>query len=176
MQGVMEVIETHFPNCRKAQKDKVIFDVNVRKMCEQNTCGQYGRNWTCPPAVDSLDDIKTDIGRFDTFVVVYKVYPLKSSFDFEGMVLGIADFRKRLLKLKKALPEGKPYKILGAGSCMLCKKCSYRDGEPCIRPEDAFVSVEACGIDVMRLMSDNGLKYNNGKDTVTYIGAIIYDE
>ena len=91
------------------------------------------------------------------------------------MLSGIADFRNRLIKLRNDFPEGIKHMILGAGYCPLCKKCSYIDGVKCKRPNDAFISMEACGIDVMRLMKENKLKYNNGKNTVTYIGAVIYD-
>ncbi|MFC1532843.1 DUF2284 domain-containing protein [Thermodesulfobacteriota bacterium] len=65
------------------------------------------------------------------------------------------------------------FKILGAGGCSQCKQYTYIDEEPCRRPDDALVSLEACGIDVIRLMKDNGLKYYNGKNTVTYIGGIM---
>jgi hypothetical protein len=48
------------------------------------------------------------------------------------------------------------------------------DGEPCRFPEKAISSVEACGIDVMSLSKSAGVRYNNGKNTVTYIGAVLY--
>ena len=101
---------------------------------------------------------------------------MKSSFDFKGMMSGAGDFNTRLLVMKEDI--GKQcsqlkFKILGAGECSICEKCTYVDGVPCRRPDDALVSLEACGIDVIKLMKDNGLKYNNGKNTVTYIGGIM---
>jgi len=92
---------------------------------------------------------------------------------FEGM----ADFQKTLVGLKKDLLDEFPEKrllLLGAGSCSICKKCTYMEGEPCRFPEKAFPSVEACGIDVMSLSKTAGVKYNNGRNTVTYIGVILY--
>jgi hypothetical protein len=38
-----------------------------------------------------------------------------------------------------------------------------------------IVSLEACGIDVMRLMKVNGLPYYGGPNTVTYIGGLAFD-
>ncbi len=175
MKNVITIIEKHFPNCKEASKDSISILEEVRQMCEQNACGQYGKSWTCPPAVDSLDNLKKTLTKFKTFIIVYKVYDLESSFDFEGMLSGVVDFRTSLLNMKKDFHEGFQFLILAAGSCFLCKKCGYLDGVKCKHPDDAFISVEACGIDVMGLMKDNGLKYNNGQNTVTYIGAVLYD-
>ena len=143
-------------------------------MCEQNACGHYNKNWVCPPAVDSLDKFRLKISKFHTFVVIYKVYDIINSFDFKGMVAGVVDFRNRLIGLRKDFPESMTVMILGAGPCALCKECAYLKGEACKRPDDAFVSMEACGIDVVQLMKDNDLKYHNGQNTVTYIGAVLY--
>ena len=58
----------------------------------------------------------------------------------------------------------------------MCNPCAYVNGEPCRNPDDAIIAVEACGIDVMGLMKDHGLKYYNGKNTVTFIGGILYNQ
>jgi len=107
-------------------------------------------------------------------IIVYKIYNIDSSFDWKGMMSGIMDFRDTLINMKNDFPKDFKYMILGAGSCLVCERCAYIEGEKCRKPEDAFLSVEACGIDVVRLMKDNGLKYHNGVNTVTYIGAVIY--
>jgi predicted metal-binding protein len=95
----------------------------------------------------------------------------------KAMFEGIIDFQKTLARLKEDLTDEFPEKrllLLGAGACFICKKCTYRDGKPCRFPEKAFPSVEACGIDVMSLSKSAGVKYNNGENTVTYIGVILY--
>jgi predicted metal-binding protein len=172
---VNQIIKKHFPNSKEIPHHTITIDERVRKMCEQNVCGHYNKSWVCPPAVDTLDNTKLKIAAFSTCVIVYKVYDVKSSFDYKGMLSGLVDFRHRLIRLRKDFPESTKYLILGAGHCHLCKECSYLAGEKCKRPADAFVSMEACGIDVIRLMKDNYLKYHNGANTVTYIGAVLYD-
>ena len=177
MNNLIELVRNHFENAKAISTSRVILSDAVRKMCEQNKCGQYGKNWTCPPAVKSVDEFRQDIAAFDTFLVVYQVYPVKSSFDWRGMMVGGGDFKDRLYALKKEIETSDPdfkFIVLGAGGCSLCERCAYLDGEPCRSPEDAMVSVEACGIDVMALMKDNGLKYYNGKNTVTFIGGLLY--
>jgi predicted metal-binding protein len=177
MDLLSEVVGRHFDNFKEISADRITLSDDVRKLCEQNKCGQYGKNWTCPPAIKSVDEFRKDFASFDTFLIVYKVYCVKSSFDWRGMMAGGTDFKDRLYDLKQEISVALPklrFLLLGAGGCHLCERCAYMDGEPCRQPEDAMISLEACGIDVMSLMKDNGLKYYHGKNTVTFIGGILY--
>lgn len=153
------------------------FDPEVRKLCEQNSCGKFGSCWTCPPAIGDLGDLQRRISGYQHFLIFYKVYALEDSFDWEGMIEGAKDFQKRILKLKKEIHAQNAefdFLVLGAGSCMLCENCTYPQKEPCRFPENAIFATEAFGIDVMNMMKNNGLKYNNGPNTVTYIGGLFY--
>lgn len=177
MINIEKMAQHHFANTQEIPSAGIILSPEVRKMCALNTCGHFGKNWTCPPAVEPLDAIRDKIASFDTFVVVYQVYSVKSSFDWKGMMAGATDFKDKLQALKNELEAADPdfkFMILGVGGCHLCDPCAYIDGEPCRDPEAAIVSLEASGIDVMRLMKDHGLKYYNGKNTVTYIGGMLY--
>ena len=42
----------------------------------------------------------------------------------------------------------------------------------CVSPDDAIASLEAHGIFVSNLAQSSDMKYINGKNTVTYFGAI----
>jgi predicted metal-binding protein len=177
MNNLTKFAERHFSNIKEISSQSITLSSEVRKLCEQNKCGQYNKSWTCPPAVQSLEAFQDQIAPFNALLIVYQVYHLKSNFDWRGMIAGGADFKSRLLALKKEIQALEPsvdILVLGAGGCRLCDPCAYVDGERCRRPDDAIVSLEACGIDVMRLMKDNGLKYNNGKNTVTFIGGIFH--
>ncbi|MFC1868391.1 DUF2284 domain-containing protein [Thermodesulfobacteriota bacterium] len=177
MNKIIMIAENHFSHVKEISVDQIVFSDDVIKMCEQNRCGHYGKNWTCPPATKSIDEFRDEISEFESFIIVSQVYDIKGSFDWTGMMSGVSDFRERLVAAKNEIEKKCPqltFLILGAGSCSLCETCAYIAGEACGRPEEALVSVEACGIDVVRLMRDNGLKYHHGKNTVTYIGGIMY--
>jgi predicted metal-binding protein len=149
----------------------------IKQMCASNTCGSFGKNWTCPPADRTVDTFRSKMYQFDTFMVFYKVYEPGSSFDWKGTMLACSDFQRRLRKLNTRLKtiEPKPeFLILGAGCCQMCRFCSSGIGEHCLEPEEAIVSFETCGIDVMKMMKDNGLNYDNDPSTVTYIGAVCH--
>ena len=42
-------------------------------------------------------------------------------------------------------------------------------------PEKAFGALEAHGVDVAALLDCCGLRYNNGPNTVSYVGVVLFD-
>jgi predicted metal-binding protein len=65
---------------------------------------------------------------------------------------------------------------LGVGPCKVCKECTYTDGEECRFPDKAMASVESYGIDVGKLLKGCRIPYHNGKNTVSYVGCILFNE
>jgi predicted metal-binding protein len=173
----LDLEKYHFKELKEFDVGMIIFDPLVRKLCEQNVCGHFGKNHMCPPVVIEIDAWRNEITSYQNAAIVTKVYPTISSYDMKGWLEGIADFQKTLVKLKEDLAVEFPkirYLVLGAGACNLCNQCTYPDGDPCRMPEKALTSVEACGIDVMRLSKSAGVQYNNGKNTVTYLGLVLF--
>ncbi len=169
-------VQAFFENFKEIPVAEIVQSDEVRGLCERNSCGFYGTNWACPPAVVSLEAFKETFDKFTSMLVVYQVFKVRSSFDVKGMTESSRQFKMTLQRMKehfdKKFAKGS-FLVLGMGSCDLCNSCSYLKNEPCRRPEDMIVSLEACGIDVMRLMNDHGLKYYNGKNTITLVAAVL---
>ncbi|MBP5294985.1 MAG: DUF2284 domain-containing protein, partial [Lachnospiraceae bacterium] len=43
-------------------------------------------------------------------------------------------------------------------------------------PDKTLLSLEACGVDVYQTAKAAGLPYNNGANTVTYFGLILFGQ
>jgi predicted metal-binding protein len=168
---------TVFEHVLRRPASMLTISQEVRRICEKNACGVFGRNWTCPPAVLSLEGFREEIDAYDTLLILYQVYQIEDSLDWEGMMSALEDFQGKLRMLKKKVEDAtpnQPFLILGAGGCKLCEPCAYETGEACRHPNEAIVSMEARGIDVIRLMKDSGAEYNNGRNRITYIGGLLY--
>lgn len=177
IETIKDLIDHHFDHSKTIAASAVPFDNEVRRLCEQNRCGKFGKTWTCPPAIATIEKLRESLTGFNRFLIFYKVYTLEDSFDWKGMMKGVNDFQSRIFKLKKHIRAKDPafdFLVLGAGACQVCDACTYPENKPCRFPDDAMHSVESFGIDAMKLMRDNGLKYNNGSNTVTYIGGLFY--
>lgn len=149
------------------------FSDEVRSYCEGNMCRNYGRSWACPPAVGSVDQCRARVRAFDSALVFASVYPLEDSFDFESMTAGHREFKKVCDRLHD-LCAGE-FLLLSNEGCVRCAKCTYPDA-PCRFPEKLFHSIEGYGIWVNRLAAAAGIPYVAGPNTVSYFGALCYNE
>lgn len=66
-----------------------------------------------------------------------------------------------------------PYRVFGSDSCNSCAQCTY-PGHPCVHPENFFIPLEACGINVTVLSKQLGMNYSAGQNTVTFFGMLLY--
>ena len=170
-----KAIEAGYTQAVDVDLSKLSFDESLLAMCAQNACGYYGTCWTCPPGSGEMEVLKKMILSYSEGVLVQKVYTLEDSFDYEGMVAGSADFNTLFYKMMEFVSDkiGESYYSLKAGSCDLCEKCTYPDA-PCIIPEKARPSIEACGINVSVLCSIAGIPYIYGPNTVAYDALFLF--
>ena len=152
------------------------FSEEFRTACEQNTCGRYGKNYTCPPHVGEIAELIDRIKQRKFAVVWQTIYALEDSYDFEGMQRGQSRHNAITLEIaeqaRAMLPD---VLVLGAGGCFLCKNCAVNTDEPCRHPDRAISSLEAHGIDVSSIQYITDLKYINGVNTVTYFSGMFFN-
>lgn len=152
------------------------FSQTVVDACKANLCGRYGKYWTCPPGVGDISTLEEKIKSYKYGMVFTTKFDLEDWFDVEGMNDGINQTKKILYEITEQMKsDGISILALGCEGCNLCEKCTYPDS-PCRYPERAIVSVEAAGINVVELALNAGLKYNNGKNTVTYFCIVLFGE
>ena len=153
---------------------EIVFDQEIRAICEQNSCRQYGKTWACPPAVGTVAQCRERCLGYGEALVFNAVYPLADSFDYAGMAAGHRNF-KALCDRLYALASGQfpRFLLLSNEGCVRCSHCTYPEGG-CRMPEMLFPSIEGFGIQVAALAAAAGIGYNNGPHTVTYFGMLLY--
>lgn len=176
---IMEALDRHgFDNFGIVPVRGFVFHKSFRDACATNQCGKFNSNWSCPPGVGSYEDLVAGIQSFDQGLVVQSVWAISDSFDIEGMLESEKQHDKMLRSLVDdlypLLRSGRKM-TLSAGACSLCKECSYLERKPCPMPEKAFGALEAHGVDVAALLDRCGLKYNNGPNTISYAGVVLFD-
>lgn len=154
--------------------ENIVLSAHFRDVCESNGCGMCGRSWMCPPDVAPVEELMTLVRSYDKALIFQTITELEDSFDIEGMGEAGNNLARLCIKLRKEtefLPEKL---VLGAGGCRVCERCTRLDNLPCRCPEEALLSLEACGVDVYNTVKPTELKYINGADTVTFFGMILY--
>lgn len=152
-------------------------DASFRELCAANVCGNYGRNWMCPPDAGDIHDLMQSLRGYGYALVYQTVSELEDSYDFEGMMEAGARHNRLMINLRTALAAEPMTRVLhlGAGGCRMCEICAKRTGEPCRHPDLAVASLETYGVNVSKLAPAAGMKYINGQNTVTYFGAVLFD-
>jgi predicted metal-binding protein len=147
----------------------------VREACLQNACGHSGRCWTCPPHVGEFADLAARLLAYPGVLLVQSITPLADSWDFEAMTAAAEAHNTLLRTLGQRAAAAFPacdILALGCGGCGFCPTCTCPDA-PCRFPEEALASVEGYGLDVKALVESVGLHYINGKNTVSFVGAVL---
>ena len=104
-----------------------------------------------------------------------RVYRIEDSFDWEGMLAGMRDFKQWTDRLHEALNGVlSEFLLLSNEGCGRCAACTYPHA-PCRFPQLLHHSLEGYGFLVNELAQEAGIRYHNGADTVTYFGAVLFD-
>ena len=147
----------------------------VRDLCEMNACGRYGKSWSCPPAVGTLEECREKSMKFRNVFVYTTMHPLEDSYDFEGMMEGKdahEEISRKIVAFFSELYPGDKL-ILSGDGCDRCEKCTYPDA-PCRFGNEVYPTVESYGVEVNKLAETVNINYINGANTVTYFGCVIY--
>ena len=167
--------EAGFTNIAPLDVSTIELKPEVRDMCRENTCGQYGSSWSCPPGCGTLEQCRDRIFSFREGILVQTVGELEDELDGEGMMEAEANHKKHFETLRKVLREKYPKMLpLGAGGCRRCKKCTYPD-EPCRFPEELSPSMEACGMLILEVCRKNNLKYYYGSSAIAYTSCFLLE-
>ena len=146
----------------------------VRNMCAENKCQQYGVNWACPPGCGTLEECRERVSKYSKGVIFQTVGDVEDSFDFEAMKEIEKKHKNRFFKLIENLEDSNlEIMFFGTGCCTSCKKCTYPD-KPCRFPKRLISSMEAYGMLVSDVCKTNNIDYYYGKTKIAYTACLIF--
>lgn len=147
----------------------------IRKICEGNSCRNYATSWACPPAIGTIAECKKRIDQYHKMFLFTRKYELEDSFDFENMVAGLKNFKQTVDILQQKVNDFlSTYLLLSNEGCGRCTECTYPNA-PCRFPQLLHHSLEGYGFIIKDLADEAGIHYNNGPNTVTYFGALLFN-
>ena len=165
--------EAGFTAWAKLDVSTIELKPEVRDMCAANSCGMYGKRWSCPPGCGSLEECAQRMKGYTQGILVQTVGDIEDGFDFEAMMEIEAEHKQNFLEMYDSLREaGKKVLAVGSGCCTVCGKCTYPD-EPCRFPDKMVSSMEAYGMLVLQICKDNGLTYYYGADKMAYTSCFL---
>ena len=150
------------------------FSRRVRAVCRQE-CPRYGRTWACPPAVGSVEECRERCLKFEACLMIATVTEVSNLADMEETLATRPGHEAITDEVGRVLEEQgvKPY-ILSTEACALCDRCGYPEGKPCRFPGKMHPCVESHGINLIPTLEKNGIGFQFGGNTVTWVSLLFY--
>lgn len=149
------------------------FTERVRYICE-NECPQYGKSWSCPPAVGTVAECKEKCMHFQKGIIFTTVTEVEDITDLEETLATRIEHEKITRQVRDLFQkEYKEVLTLSTESCAICEVCAYPEA-PCRHPDRMFPCVESFGILVTALAERYGMTFLNGSNVATWFSLILY--
>lgn len=175
-QIIQYAIEEGFAAAAVADTRDIVFDPAFRPYCEENLCGQYGANYSCPPDCGSTEEMKRRVLAHRKALVLQSMWEISDYSDTAAIKPAKAAHNAAELRLAKRLrAEGCSGFVVGASGCALCSPCAQTLEEPCRFPEDRYSCMSAYCIFVKKLADLCGMEYDCGEGLLAFFGMYVFD-
>jgi predicted metal-binding protein len=166
-------LECGFSRVGDLDPAKIALRTEVRAACEENKCGAYGKRWSCPPGCGTLEENAEKIKKFQGGFILQTTGELEDELDGEGMMETAKVHGEHVKNFQSSVRSLYPKAwVIGSGGCTRCEKCTYPD-EPCRFPDETTPSMEALGMVVSDVCTNNNFGYYYGKGTITYTSCVL---
>ena len=162
--------------CVEIYPAMLVPEERIRAYCEENKCGSYGKNYTCPPNAGSLDEIRERLKNYNRGYIFQYSRQIDLKKNLKKVIKSKDDFHKIILKIEDYMKKTGMEDVWGliGGNCGLCETCAIQKDKPCRHPDKSRMSLEAIGIDVVGLLDKLGLDSKFHQDRITWTGCILY--
>ncbi len=157
--------------------EEIPFNPIFRPYCEENLCGQYGANWSCPPECGSFEEMRRRILAQKRAILLQTIWEI-SDYTDETAIREAKNFHNRASAALAGNLRTKGVRgfVVGASGCGLCSPCAKVTGEPCRFPEMKFSCMSAYCIFVRQLCEKCGVEYDCGPGLLGFFGLFVLEE
>lgn len=174
-QLIKYAIEEGFTAAAVVNTEEIVFDPAFRTYCEENLCGQYGTNYSCPPDCGTPEEMKQKIATHKHGLVLQTRWEISDYSDIKAIKEAKASHNAFSQSLMKRLREdGCDGFMVGASGCALCSPCAAQSGESCNFPDLKYSCMSAYCIKVMDLAEKCGMDYSWGKGSLSFYGMYVF--
>ncbi len=173
---IQYAFEEGFSDAAIVNTQEIIFDPSFRLYCEENLCGQYGVNYSCPPDCGAPEAMKQRILSHKKALVLQTIWQVTDVSDMAVIKPAKAHHNSAQIRLMKNLrAEGYNGFLVGASGCALCSPCSRTLGMPCQFPDLQYSCMSAYCIFVKKLADKCGMEYDCGEGLLAFFGMYVFD-
>lgn len=156
---------------------EIVVDPQFRKFCEDNLCGKYNANYSCPPDCGTVEETRQRLMEQDKALVLQSIWEIGSYDNKDGILESKKIHNAKILRLTEQLRQaGVQGFCLGYGGCPLCDPCKRVTNEPCAHPDKKISCMSAYCIDVAKLADKCGLEFAWVPEKLFLFGMFVFGE
>jgi predicted metal-binding protein len=149
-----------------------------RALCEKNDCGNYGKNYACPPSCGTPEEMKQKVLSYRKAIVFQSEFTVADAMDpalTKPMKEShIQKTRQAIEKMKEAGMKMDGFAVM-CGPCNFCAVCAQVEGRPCPHPEKRASCLSAYCINATELATSCGMKLDWSGNQATFLSMYVYD-
>lgn len=139
---------------------EIVINPEFRKFCEDNLCGKYNANYSCPPDCGSVEEVQERLKAGKRALVLQTIWEIGSYENKPAILESKKSHNAMILRFTEKLRQaGVQGFCLGYGGCPLCDPCKRVNNEPCTHPDKKISCMSAYCIDVGKLANKCGLEF-----------------
>ena len=173
---IQMAVEEGFAAAQVMDTRDIVFDDIFQTYCAENLCGQYGINYSCPPACGTPTEMRQRILSHKKALVLQTIWEIDDLTNGPAIRQAKGGHNAAALRLVKRLrAEGCQGLLVGASGCALCSPCALGQGEPCRFPELKYSCMSAYCIFVKKLADKCGIEYDCGSGLLAFFGMYAFE-
>lgn len=168
--------EEGFHNACLIDTSQIVFDYSFRPYCEENLCGQYENNYSCPSYCGTPEEMEKKITDHKKALVLQMLWEFNDLSDDKAFKQSKKVQNGATIKIVRKLREaGHNGIMVGSSGCNLCTPCMAQTGEPCKHPQDKFSCMSAHCIYVKKLAEVCNMKYDYENRMLPFFSMYVFD-
>ena len=153
-------IEYGFSDASTVDPEELVYNEEFRQCCEDNVCGNYNANYSCPPYCGSVEEMRAKTLAYKNCLVLKTELEVDDAYD-ETITKPIKkdhSMRSKMLfkelRSRGMVEEGM---AMLAGPCSLCDHCTMPEGLPCRFPLERTSCLSAYCLNVAEMAESAGI-------------------
>ena len=138
----------------------IVFDASFRPYCEENLCGKYNANYSCPPDCGTVEELRAKTLAEDIAMILTTKWDIGSYENMEAIQKAKKSHNAAVLRLMDKLRKlGYQGFAAGYNGCPLCDPCKRILDQPCPFPDKRISCMSAYCINVSETAQRCGLEF-----------------
>lgn len=157
--------------------DEIPINPEFRKYCEQNLCGKYNANYSCPPDCGTVAELQQKILSEKKAMILQTLWDIDGYEDKKTIINAKASHNAAALRLmEKIRKNGYSGFCSGYNGCPICNPCKRTENQPCSHPDLRISCMSAYCIDVAELARKCNLAFEWSQKKLHLFGMVAFHE